>query len=178
MLLDDCRANYVGGIQAGIDLWEAVVIPICLNNADTWIGIESDSINKFKNLQLMMTRYLLDAKKTTPSLALWWDCDLIQIHIRIDMMKLKLAHHITDLDDGSLACDILMEQQKLMLPGLAQEVDEISRKYNLPNIIKSKHNHSKFSWKIMVKKAAIVRCSDMFKTGATKLSKLKDSELV
>ena len=35
-MIDDCRVNVVGGICAGIQVWELAVIPYLLNNCDTW----------------------------------------------------------------------------------------------------------------------------------------------
>ena len=47
-IIEDCRANYVGGVQAGIDLWEVGVVPIALHNADTWVNIKADTMKKLE----------------------------------------------------------------------------------------------------------------------------------
>ena len=34
-LIEDCRAEVVGGIIAGLEIWEVTVIPYLMNNSDT-----------------------------------------------------------------------------------------------------------------------------------------------
>ena len=81
-IMEDC--------SAGILLWESVTIPMILNNAETWTGIKRETMIKLENLQLMMLRYLLKAKKTTPSIALWGDCNTFPMETRIQLKKLNL----------------------------------------------------------------------------------------
>ena len=34
--MEDCRSQAIGGLAAGIELWELAVIPMLLNNSGTW----------------------------------------------------------------------------------------------------------------------------------------------
>ena len=86
-VIEDCRADFVGGIQAGLNLWEGGVIPMILNNSGTWIDIKKTTMKTLEDLQLMMLRYVFKALKTTPSLALWWDGNLTPMNIRIEVKK-------------------------------------------------------------------------------------------
>ena len=35
-IMEDCRINCVGGLSAGLDLWELAIIPYLMNNSETW----------------------------------------------------------------------------------------------------------------------------------------------
>ena len=50
-VINDFRINAIGGLKAGLDIYEMVVIPSVLNNSDTWMEIESVSINRLDDLQ-------------------------------------------------------------------------------------------------------------------------------
>ena len=53
-IIDDCRVNTVGGLVAGIDLWELAIIPSLLNNCQTWVNINEDSFKLLEDLQNSM----------------------------------------------------------------------------------------------------------------------------
>ena len=50
-ILEDYRSSQAGGILAGLMLWEMAVIPSLLNNSDTWICLEDDSIKILGNFK-------------------------------------------------------------------------------------------------------------------------------
>ena len=52
-VIDDCRANVVGGITVGIDIWEISFIPFLLANSSTWSDIPKSAIKFLDNLQNM-----------------------------------------------------------------------------------------------------------------------------
>ena len=65
-IIDDCRVNSVGGLVAGIDIWELAILPSLLNNCQTWINIGKDSLDMLEDLQNKMYRTLLCVPKTCP----------------------------------------------------------------------------------------------------------------
>ena len=40
-IIEDCRANVFGGLEAGIDIWELSIVPFLLNNGETWIEMQN-----------------------------------------------------------------------------------------------------------------------------------------
>ena len=52
-VLEDCRINVVGGLKAGIDIWELSVIPFLLNNSDVWSDIPKGAYDMLEELQKM-----------------------------------------------------------------------------------------------------------------------------
>ena len=53
-IIDDCRVNAVGGLLAGLDLWEVAILPSLLNNCQTWVNMSEDSLKLLENLQNTM----------------------------------------------------------------------------------------------------------------------------
>ena len=82
-IIDDCRMNSVGGLSAGIEIWELAYLPKLLNNSDTWVEIDDSTIEKLENLQLMMYRVILNCPKSTHHAALLWDMGGILMRLRI-----------------------------------------------------------------------------------------------
>ena len=53
-ILDDFRIDFLGGLKAGLDIFELALIPALLNIADTWVDLKDDTIQKLENLQNTM----------------------------------------------------------------------------------------------------------------------------
>ena len=43
-VIEDKRAEHIGGFNVAIDIWEAAVIPMLFNNADTWVNMQRKTI--------------------------------------------------------------------------------------------------------------------------------------
>ena len=54
--VQDCRSQVVGGITAGLDIWETAHIPSLLNNSENWIQISKESLDKLEELQNTLYR--------------------------------------------------------------------------------------------------------------------------
>ena len=50
-VVEDCRSQSVGGVKAGLELWETAYIPSLLNNCETWVEISEATVEKLENLQ-------------------------------------------------------------------------------------------------------------------------------
>ena len=82
-VMEDCRSQAIGGLAAGIELWELAAIPMLLNNSGTWTKISDDLINKLNGYQNKMIQMLFSVPRTTPSIALWWDAGTLPMEVRI-----------------------------------------------------------------------------------------------
>ena len=60
---------------------------------------------------------------------------MLSMRFRIYKKKLSLINHLKNLDDKSLAKQILQEQIKHKWPGLAQECEEMCQELGLQNIV-------------------------------------------
>ena len=114
-------------------MWEMSYLPSLLNNCQTWINISEDSIKILEDLQNTMYRNLLNVPRTCPLPALCWEFGGIQMRYRVIMKKLNFLWHLDNLEDGSLAKEVLQVQKTQKLPGLVEECREFINKLKLPN---------------------------------------------
>ena len=96
-IIEDCRVNAVGGLLAGLELWEMAILPSLLNNCQTWINISDESIKILEDLQNTMYRTLLSVPRTCPIPALCWDMGALQMRLRIKQKKLEFLWHLNNL---------------------------------------------------------------------------------
>ena len=102
-IIEDCRANTVGGIIAGLDIWEASVIPFLLNNSGVWGEIPKKALDKLEDLQVKFLRCLLATPRSTPTPALLWETGSLTMLDRINTRKLMFYHHVMSLDTSAVA---------------------------------------------------------------------------
>ena len=175
-IIDDCRVNTVGGLQAGLDYWEIAYLPSLLNNCQTWTNISEETMTKLENIQNMMFRVLLNVPQTCPKPALCWEMGSLQMKFRIISKKLNFLWHLKNLEDSSLANEIFCAQRDADMPGLVKECYELMDNLKLPNILQE--SISQIQWKSMVKKAIIKANEDELRRKMMSSSKLRTSDMI
>ena len=133
-VVDDCRSQVVGGLKAGLQIWESAVIPMLLNNADTWQEISHRTIHKLEQLQLSFLRCLLGVGTGCPKPLLYSETGVMLMEFRILEKKLMFLHHLSNLPETSLAAEILKVQRDLGLPGIAHDCREFLCKFGLRDL--------------------------------------------
>ena len=136
-ILEDYRINSLGGLSAGLEILELALIPSLLNNAETWIEIDSDAENKLENLQNLMFRALFAVPRSTPKPILRFDLGHVSKKEKIHIKKLTFLYHLKNLQSGSLASEIFDLQVNYNFPGLITECRNLLKLYNLPDIVNS-----------------------------------------
>ena len=58
-VIQDYRSEHIGGLLAGVNIWELAVIPMLLNNSSTWNDVQSETMNKLKDIQNTLLRLSL-----------------------------------------------------------------------------------------------------------------------
>ena len=97
-IIDDCRSMLVGGLSAGINIWETSIIPRLLYNSECWQEISKAAIQQLENVQLKFLRVLLAVGSGCPIPALYWDTGMLQMKYRILKTKLLFLHHLENLE--------------------------------------------------------------------------------
>ena len=173
-VLEDCRADTIGGICAGIDIWEISVIPFLLNNSSVWGDIPKAAMDQLENLQNTFYRYLLATPVSTPIPALLWETGGLTMAHRVKMRKLLFYHHIVNLEDSAVANKVATIATQAGFPGLIREYLELCSVFNLPCPRKT----SKLSWKKLVKSAIVEDNKNyLLEKIQTKYSKLDHEQL-
>ena len=151
-------------------------LPSLLNNSQTWTNISEHSIQLLEDLQNTMYRVLLNVPRTCPIPALCWELGGIQMRYRVIQTKLIFLWHLDNLEDGTLAKDILEVQKSQHLPGLVQECLEWLKILKLPNVLEQRI--TKTQWKNLVKKAILKKNEDDLRKKIMKMEKLKNGDMV
>ena len=176
-VIEDCRSKGLGGLDVGLEIYELAYIPALLNNAQSWVEIDKQTLDKLEDLQCNFLRILLSTPASTPRAALVWDCGTWRMKFRIMEKKLIFLHYIISQNDDSLAHQILYEQKKNKWPGLVEECNKFIEDLNILDPFQI--SLSKNEWKRMVKGAITKANSDELKEEiTTKYKKLKKSDLV
>ena len=132
-IVKDYRAQQIGGFLTSLVLWETCVIPSLIYNCSTWVGIGKEEIKVLEGLQDYFLRMLWGTGPGAPRMALRADTGTRSIESRIWCEKIMLIFHISRLEDGELAKDMLEEQVANNWPGLAKEVDELAKMLRIDN---------------------------------------------
>ena len=147
-VVENCNANSLGGLEAGLNIWEIAILPFLLNNCETWVDINKESIKMLDDLQLLFLRQLFGTPRTCPCPALLWDSGSTLMEHRIARRKLMFYHHLINLPKNTLAFEVAKIQEILGYPGLVQEAKGLIEKYELPH----PQPYTKNQWKKTDKK--------------------------
>ena len=179
-ILDDFRIDSIGGMKAGLEIYELAILPSLLNNSDVWIEMGKTSIDKLNTLQNTMFRYLFAVPEGTPLPLLRFDLGSLSMAERVAQKKLNFIHHLIKLRDcqesESLAGEVFDLQARYGFPGLVSECSNLINNFGLPNIIQENLCLSKIAWKNTVKTCIKETSEKSIKKEFEKYSKLVNKD--
>ena len=117
------------------------VLPYLLANSSTWLCMKKSDLDQLSKLQNLFLNVLLGVQHC-PVPLMMWDLKMLSIPLRILKSKLLLYHHISHLSENDISHRVLLEQQRLQLPGLYEDVSAFLNKHEVTNI----HDFSKTEW--------------------------------
>jgi hypothetical protein len=171
--IEDCRAEVVGGIVTGLEIWELAVIPYLINNCETWACMHQKTLDILDSLQNQFLRSLLATPRGTPTPALMWETGTSTMGNRIMKRKLIFVHHLFNLPETSLANQCAIMQEEMSLPGLISEIKEVLAELDLPNM----KSLSKLQWKNLVNKKILKKNKDDLVNMAKNYKKIDSEEM-
>ena len=133
-IVDDFRSQTVGGLAAGLQLWEMCVIPMLLYNSETWLEIGNDVVVELEKMQYSFLRYLFAIGNGCPLPLLLSETGTILIELRILKRKVLFLHHLENLPEESLAKQVYNAQTRMCLPGIIHECSEFLAKFGLSDL--------------------------------------------
>ena len=131
VIVNDWRAQIVGGLETALMLWEACCIPSLLHGAGTWVQINQATENRLNSLQVWFLRLILRIGQGSPVASLLWDSSLLDMSLRVWRQKILMVVHLRSLDEPTLARQVYEEQKKQNWPGLASETKTICDNLNI-----------------------------------------------
>ena len=148
-IVNDWRAEVVGGMETGLMLWEKCVIPSLLHGAGTWVQMTADSVRLLNSLQRWFMRMLLQVGPGVPTASLTWESGLLDMEQRVWVEKLMFIFHIRSLDEDTLARQIYEKQKEHKWPGLAEETLNICKELKIEDVNETRMSKKEYKTKLM-----------------------------
>ena len=148
-IVNDWRAEVVGGMETALLLWETCCISSMLHGSGSWTAMSVETERKLNGLQRWFIRLVLQVGPGAPLASLLWDFGLLDMELRIWVEKLMLALHVRRLGDETLAKKIYKEQKSNEWPGLVKETNEICIKLFVENVHETKLSSKAYRKKVV-----------------------------
>ena len=188
IIVNDWRAQTVGGMETALMLWEACCIPSMLHGAGTWVQISTATENKLNALQVWFLRLALRLGQGSPVVSLLWDSSLLDMSLRVWREKTMMVLHLRSLDETTLARRVYEEQKKQNWPGLANETKTICQKLmiedcNITQMSRAKYREyvteacHNMNEKWLREKAIGVKCARISEEGYGRKKYIKDKNI-
>ena len=137
-IVDDWRAQCIGGFRSALDLWELAILPTLLYNSEMWVDIPKVAEETLEDLQFFFVRLILRVPQGTPKVSLQSETGLLSMRLRIWKRKCLLIHHIKNMGEETLAKQVYLEQIENGWPGLSREVTMICEELGIEDVNSSK----------------------------------------
>ena len=125
----------LGNSTTAFKLYEAIIIPALLHNAESWIGITEANIKELQNFQNNFIRKVLRLPKSTPKAILEWDTKMMSMKYRIMKMKLIEMMKIMKKDNENITKQAIEQERKLGIQGLFHECRVASEELEMPDLL-------------------------------------------
>ena len=165
IIINDWRAQDLGGMETALMLWETCCVPSLLHGAGTWLEINKTTEKRLNSIQIWFLRLVLRLGQGSPCAALLWDSQMLDMGLRIWIQKALLVLHIRSLDEDSLAARVYKEQNAQNWPGLVQETKYICRELQIEDCNTTLLN--KTDYKNLLLKACHSKNEDRLRLQAT-----------
>ena len=143
LIIEDSRATKLGGINVAFAIWEQAVLSMLLYNSESWTNIPKKTLKILNDLFCTFFRCIFRIGTGTPIANFFWQVGAKKVENIILQKKLCFLYHLSNLEEGSLAREILEIQVKNSLGGIFKECEEV-----LDMIGREKlYSMSKYQWK-------------------------------
>ena len=143
-IVNDWRAQSVGGMETALMLWERCCIPSLLHGSGTWMEINKETVRTLNNLQQWFHRLIYQVGPGAPLSSLCWDSGCLDMGLRVKMENVMMILFIRDLDEETLARRTLDYQQSMGWPGLAAEAKQICLELGIEDCNLTRLNKKKY----------------------------------
>ena len=172
-VIEDTRAEHLGGINLAFSLWDAAVVPMVLFNAESWWHMSKKTLKLLNGLFNDFHRCIMRISTGCPIANMYWQCGSYLPQNLILQRQLNFLHHVANLPVGSLARDVHDLEEAFSHDGLLQVCKE-----HLNNLgVVSLRDFSKWQFKSKVKKYLQKKNADDLVEMATKYKKINYQEL-
>ena len=152
----------IGGANIAFKLYEAQIIPALLHNCESWISLDDSHIKLLQEFQEKFVRRLLWLHSKIPKVLLEYDTGLEPMKWRIAYRKLNFLRKIMAKPSENITKNIILEEVRNNINGLASECRKLCKTLNLPSLITKEV--TKAELKNAVKNKIIEECLERMKS--------------
>ena len=137
-IVEDCRANVLGGLSLAFHIFEACVIPTLLFSCEVWSPLPKKTLKSLTDFSNKFLKVILQWGNRGCQIApMYWFTKTMSIENRILLQKVLFVHHLATLPTDSLAYEfyIVQKANPSVYPSVVAEVDEFLVKHNIQNIL-------------------------------------------
>ena len=116
-----------------------------LYNCSTWVEMGKEEVKALEDMQDYFLRLLWGAGPGTPRVALRADTATRSMSSRVWRQKIMLVFHISHLEEGDLARDMMNEQVRHGWPGLTKEVSNLCEMLRLEDARTTRQDKQKYA---------------------------------
>ena len=174
VIVNDWRAERLGGMETALMLWERCCIPSMLHGAGTWIEMNPVTEKRLNSKQSWFVRLIYQIGQGSPVSALLWDNFLLDMGLRVWVEKVMFVYHLRSLDKDSLAKRTYMQQKEHNFPGLVLETKIICQDLKIEDCNETKM--SKVNYRLLVVQACHAKNEERIRLAASnsKCSRIKE----
>ena len=146
-IIEDKRAECLGGFNLALEIWSASVEPMLWTNAESWVNVQKKTMRVLDDLYSTLYRSLFRIGTGCPRVNYYWQlATLLPANILL-LKQLLFVYHLFNLPRDSTGRQVAEMQLNNQLPGLINSV-----KTHLDAInFESSKNLSKWQFKKLAK---------------------------
>ena len=146
-IIEDRRAKSIGGINIAFDIFNAAVIPMVLNNGETWWNMKKKTLKALNGLFNYFFRLIFRIGSGCPVINFYIQVGCLKVEAVLLRMQLNFCYHLANLSPSALGRQTWDLQVNHRLPGLYLSVEDHLNKLNFHQ----NKSVSKWQWEKLVR---------------------------
>ena len=143
-IVEDSRADSIGAIQLGLDLWRGSVLSSLLSGCEVWMDMSPKTLKKLEDTNSLFLPNLFGvSKRGCPTVSLYSESSTLLISNQILLTQLLFLHHIATLPRTALANEIYQTMKVNNYPGIVKNCQKYLTEWNMTDA----ENYTKMAWK-------------------------------
>ena len=149
-VIENTRAECIGAIETGMNLFESSVLPMILFGSESWGLVDQKVLQKLDSLNVLFLASILGvSRRGTPAVSLYLETASLKMENRILLNQLLFYHFLITLSNDSLAKEFFLEQKKESFPSLFNQCEQLLTEWSINT--ETIHFYTKNAWKNKMK---------------------------
>ena len=118
-VVEDIRADHIGAVQVGLELWQSSVLSSLLYSSEVWSEVPPKSLKQLEETNSLFLANLLGvSKRGCPEVNLYIETSSLLIPNQILLSQLLFLHHIASLPTAPLVNEVYESMKEKNFPGI------------------------------------------------------------